>query len=123
MTKICRCGSVALDRKINIERNIAGRHIVFKNVPVLVCPNCNEQYLAAKILKQMDRLISKENAAYEVDFETDPKEQCLIRAFENLRKRTVFSPWATSDMPISLSELYIITGKLEELRRENVHVH
>lgn len=123
MTKICRCGSAAIDKKISIDRNIAGRHIIFKNVPVSVCPNCNEQYLAAKTLKQMDRLLSKKKVASEIDFETDPKEQHLIHAFEIMQKRTIFSPRATSDMPISLSELYLVAGRLEELKREDLLIH
>lgn len=123
MTKICRCGGATEDKNINIERNLAGHHIVFKNVPVSVCPNCNEQYLAAKILKQMDRLYAKNQKALEINFVSDPKEQCLINAYEIMRNKSIFSPGKTADMTLSFSDLFLVANRLDELRCEHNLIH
>lgn len=123
MTKICRCGGATIDRKITIERNIAGHHVVFKNVPVSVCSNCNEQFLAARILKKMDRLHEKNKEDLEIDFESDPKEQSLKNAYEIMLKKSIFSYTQTSDKPLSLSDLFLVTNRLDELRREHSNMH
>lgn len=55
--QLCRCGNPIKKIKKTISRQVEGRKIVIKNVPVLYCERCKETLLSAKTIKMMDQLI------------------------------------------------------------------
>ncbi|MDN5327049.1 MAG: Antitoxin component of bacterial toxin-antitoxin system, MqsA [Moorella sp. (in: firmicutes)] len=57
--RICRCGRPMNKEKRTVTRNIAGRKIVIKDVPVLYCDYCGEILYNARTVKKMDELIRK----------------------------------------------------------------
>lgn len=116
MVKICKCGSVASTKRIKIERNVADRNVIFHNVPVSVCPSCNEQYLSAKALKQMDRLLTKYKNNTEINFDLDPKEKRLIDILKIMEEQNLVLPKKASDKPISLSDISFIINRLNDLK-------
>lgn len=120
MAKICKCGNITVEKQIKLERNINERRIIFKNVPVSVCPNCNEQYLSAKTLKQMDRLLSKNLDANEINFESDPKEVYLLMVMKKMQEQNVILPGRSSDMPTTVSDVVFVLDRLELLKQEQM---
>jgi YgiT-type zinc finger domain-containing protein len=59
MAKLCRCGGTTIEKVVDVQRHVNGRRVVVKGVPASVCPNCNERYFSSKTVKQMDRIIAK----------------------------------------------------------------
>lgn len=123
MVKICRCGSSTVEKKIKIERTISDRRITFKNVPVSVCPNCNEQYLSAKALKEMDRLLEKNREASEISFEIDPKEQNMVIIIKKMLEQNVIPVGHSLDMPATISDVVFALDRLTSLRFEQISTH
>jgi len=122
MAKTCRCGGTASIKTVKIKRNIGGRHIVFNNVPVSVCQNCNEQYLSAKVLKQMDRLLMKNPESDEIDYGLDVIEQRFYEVIKKLEKHDIVPPRDKVDMPIGISDVYFAMDRMSKLREEQVYI-
>ncbi|BAF58604.1 MAG: YgiT-type zinc finger protein [Pelotomaculum sp.] len=118
MAKLCRCGSIAVEKQVDIERNIGGRRIIFKKVPAFICPNCSERYFTSKTIKHMDRLLAKKGNKTEIDFELDPKEQQFLSYFKIFKDRFICPRGATMDMPVSLADLFLVASRLSELKLE-----
>lgn len=118
MAKLCRCGGVASDKKIKMERTVGGRRIVFTNVPVSVCPNCNEQYISAKVLKKMDRLLGKHEKAIEINFESDPKDEYFVGVLKIAHEHKFIHNKEMVDMPTSITDVIFAIDKLKKLREE-----
>ncbi|WXJ79260.1 hypothetical protein MTMBA_13450 [Moorella thermoacetica] len=57
--RLCRCGRLMNKEKWAVTRNIAGRKITIKDVPVLYCEYCGELLYNARTVKKMDELIRK----------------------------------------------------------------
>lgn len=111
-----------LSKNIKIERNIGGRRITFHNVPVTICQNCNEQYLSSKVLKQMDRLLTKNSESDQINYSIDPVEQKLYQILKNLEERDIIPPRNKVDMPISVSDIYYAMDRISKLREEQLYI-
>lgn len=118
MPKKCHCGVATTEKRINVERNILGKRIAFNNVPVSVCPNCSEQYISAKVVKQMDQLLAKNPEAREIDFKSDPSEQWIRDVLILAQQSNLISGTHGMDMPASRFDIYMALDRLVELRND-----
>lgn len=56
--KLCPlCGGSLSKKTITHEERHNGQLYIFENVEALVCNQCGEEYLSAKILEEMDRVV------------------------------------------------------------------
>ncbi len=53
----CRAPLNDHERLVTIYRHRKGRHFIFERVPARVCTRCGERYIAARVARQMDRLM------------------------------------------------------------------
>ena len=48
------------ERLVTVYRHHRGQHFIFERVPARVCQRCGERYIAARAVREMDRLMRSE---------------------------------------------------------------
>lgn len=53
----CDASLESAERLVTVYRHRRGRHFIFERVPARVCTRCGERYLAATVVRQMEKLM------------------------------------------------------------------
>ncbi len=48
------------EKLVTVFRHRAGSHFIFEQVPARVCSRCGERYFSAKVVREMDRLMTEQ---------------------------------------------------------------
>ena len=57
--KCAKCGGILLLKKIDYDKKVGEKRMLFENVPTLVCSSCDEIWLDGKIVEKMERVFQK----------------------------------------------------------------
>lgn len=57
--KCANCGSLLVPQRINYDKKIGDKRVLFEDVPALVCSSCDEVWIEGKVVEKMERLLQK----------------------------------------------------------------
>lgn len=54
--KCTNCGGFLLPKKVDYDKKVGGKRVLFEEVPALVCTSCDEIWIEGKVAEKMERL-------------------------------------------------------------------
>lgn len=55
------CGGKLVSRKVRHDQHWGDKIVVFEDVPARVCLSCGETWLSSKVVRTIDKLLTKQN--------------------------------------------------------------
>lgn len=59
--RCANCGGILLFQKVEYDKKIGDKRILFEDVPALVCSSCEEVWIDGKVAEKMEKIFQKGN--------------------------------------------------------------
>ena len=53
------CSGILISRKIDYDKKIGSKRVLFQDVPASVCSSCDEVWIEGKVAEKMEKLFAK----------------------------------------------------------------
>lgn len=57
--KCASCGGILVSKKIEYEKCVGSKRMIFENVPASVCASCDEVWLAGSVAEKIEKVFHK----------------------------------------------------------------